>query len=235
MGCGTTTIKYLLFIFNLIFCLGGLVILVLGAVIQWNINFYEATLSEKVTVPAIVLIVVGSIIFITALLGCCGVLQESHCMITTFAVILIILFLIQIVGGALAFAFQDEFNEFLRTGLKNSMKEYNQPNAEGEIARQYWDTIQTEFKCCGVDGPTDWTTTLSNNGIPPASCGCDELFGNGCLVGIYTKGCYQKLSQWLKMTQNVLGGVAIGVAAVELIGAVFALYFASSIRRRYGS
>ncbi|XP_059469010.1 uncharacterized protein LOC132192849 [Neocloeon triangulifer] len=233
MGCGTSTIKYLLFIFNLIFALGGLVILAIGAIIQWNIGYFETGLSEKVTVPAILLIIVGSIIFVTAFFGCCGAIRESHCMITTFAIIMLVVFLIQLIGGILAFVYQDELDLTLKNSMHDLMILYKKEGPDGDFARQYWDSIQSQFQCCGVDGPLDWTLKTPGVQLPPPSCSCDALLTSECVAGIYSKGCFPKLSEWMRMTQNVLGGVAIGLAVVELIGVIFALVLANAIKRSW--
>lgn len=40
----------------------------------------------QLNLPPILLLVVGSIIFITAFFGCCGAIKESTCMLTTVSI-----------------------------------------------------------------------------------------------------------------------------------------------------
>jgi hypothetical protein len=66
----------------------GLAILIAGALTYVNIdkaNYFMDKVNDEVnfSAPPIALIVVGSIIFIIAFYGCCGAIQESHCMIVT--------------------------------------------------------------------------------------------------------------------------------------------------------
>jgi CD63 antigen len=66
----------------------GLGLLVAGALTYANIDqvdYFLDRVSNEVnfSAPPIVLIVVGSIIFVIAFYGCCGAIRESHCMIVT--------------------------------------------------------------------------------------------------------------------------------------------------------
>ena len=57
-------------------------------------------------------------------------------------------------------------------------------------AVSYWDYLHTEYKCCGVDGPTDWTSRDGDMWVP-YSCCADKLATDRCnaTVGAYTDGC----------------------------------------------
>lgn len=71
---------------NILLQLCGLAILVLGVLVQVRNKHYSDHLDEitrNLTFPSITLIVIGSIIFIIAFLGCCGAIRESHCMMVT--------------------------------------------------------------------------------------------------------------------------------------------------------
>jgi len=57
--------------------------------------------------------------------------------------------------------------------------------------------------------------------LPPPSCSCDQLISTECILGNYSQGCFQRLGSWMKVTGNVLGGVAIGLAVVEVLFILF--------------
>lgn len=66
----------------------GLGLLIAGALTYVNIDkadHFMDKVNEQVnfSAPPIVLMVIGSIIFVIAFFGCCGAIQESHCMIVT--------------------------------------------------------------------------------------------------------------------------------------------------------
>lgn len=71
---------------NILLQLCGLAILVVGILVQVGNQHYSKHLDEitnNLMFPSITLIVIGSIIFIVAFLGCCGAIRESHCMVVT--------------------------------------------------------------------------------------------------------------------------------------------------------
>ncbi|KFB47952.1 AGAP008527-PA-like protein [Anopheles sinensis] len=61
----------------------GLVVIVTGAIIQSNYYHYSNFVGDNFWTAPIVLIVIGSIIFVVACFGCCGAAKESPCMIIT--------------------------------------------------------------------------------------------------------------------------------------------------------
>lgn len=63
--------------------LAGLALIIIG--VMYKINFSEGikALPADVGVAPTLSIIVGSIVFITAFLGCCGAVRESTCMLTT--------------------------------------------------------------------------------------------------------------------------------------------------------
>lgn len=92
-------VKYLMFFFNFIFWLSGVGLIAIGAFIRTNYGEYFSFVDHSFgNVPA-VLIAVGVIVFIIGFLGCCGALKENHCMVTTFAILLAMIFILEIVVG----------------------------------------------------------------------------------------------------------------------------------------
>ena len=55
---------------------------------------------------SVFIIIVGVIVFVIGFLGCCGAIKENYCMVTTFAILLGIIFILEIVAGALGFAYR---------------------------------------------------------------------------------------------------------------------------------
>ncbi|KAJ8966209.1 hypothetical protein NQ317_001307 [Molorchus minor] len=87
--------------------------------------------------------------------------------------------------------------------------------------------LQRFLQCCGVDGPDDYPTTK----LPDSCCinGQCSTFEHR----YHKDGCALKVYEFLRKSTNIVGGVAIGIAAIEIIGAVFGLCLASSIRNQY--
>ncbi|XP_011629543.1 CD63 antigen-like [Pogonomyrmex barbatus] len=229
MGCAMGVVKYLLFIFNFIFVLCGLAILVIGVLIQIGNNHYSKHLDEitkNLMFPSITLIVIGSIIFIIAFLGCCGAIRESHCMMVTFASLLLTILIIQIAVAIYVFVtLKNSGNiDFRNIYSINLFNHYKDANTE---AKELVDGIQDTLECCGVTGPSDFNT-IHHMSIPGSCCGLKE---ETCPESdAYQQGCAEALEDFFKSACKILGGIALGIAAAELIGIIFALCLANSIK-----
>lgn len=70
---------------------------------------------------------------------------------------------------------------------------------------------QFQLSCCGVHGPDDY------NNLPlPVSC-CVRTINNECLrTEANHDGCADSLTRALVGSAQLVGGVAIGIAAVEV-------------------
>jgi len=55
-------------------------------------------------------------------------------------------FIIQLVGGILAFVFQDDLDVILKNSMKDLMTAYSLQTPDGEFARQTWDSIQQDVR-----------------------------------------------------------------------------------------
>lgn len=84
-----------------------------------------------------------------------------------FAVLLGVIFIIELAVGIAAIAFRTDLKDFLNMKLQKSM---NRRNDEDMMA---WKTVQQRMMCCGIDGPRNWYD--NNNQTIPASC-CRPLY-----------------------------------------------------------
>ncbi|XP_010149246.1 PREDICTED: tetraspanin-4-like, partial [Eurypyga helias] len=102
-------IKYLMFVFNLLFWLGGCGILGVGiwlAVTQGNF----ATLSSSFPSlsAANLLIVTGTFVMIIGFVGCIGAIKENKCLLLSFFIMLLIIFLLELTVVILFFVYTDK-------------------------------------------------------------------------------------------------------------------------------
>ncbi|XP_014238878.1 CD63 antigen-like [Trichogramma pretiosum] len=234
MGCASGCVRWLLFLFNFLFALGGLAILASGVAIRVNLSDYEQFKDTPVSViPASLLITIGAIIFVIAFFGCCGALRESYCMIIMFALLLILLLIAQVSAGAYAFVkfkdsnLEEKFNE----GLEKSYLQYFTGPTQ---IKDGIDAMQGLVECCGYNGPNEFPNLLGNDKhIIPGSC-CrkyGEEDADVCSPNeAFRKSCKEEVFPFLMKYAVILAALCISVAFIELIGVIFAFCLASSVR-----
>ncbi|XP_050050028.1 leukocyte surface antigen CD53-like [Dermacentor andersoni] len=227
-GCGMSCVKNLLFIFNFFFAISGIVIIVCGG---YSLHLFKKTgpvIGEDYVSAPIILIVVGSIVFLVAFLGCCGAMQESYCMLMLFSVFLFLILVAEIAAGALGFVYKDKVEHIARERFDQTLQDYDR-EGEGRLKpiREAWDFIQHELKCCGVNGPNDWSRTKTHS--PPGSCCTD---GEDCTKQktYYEKGCYDKVKEDLSQYAVYVGVAGIGIGLIEIIGIIFACCLANQVK-----
>ncbi|CAG9760585.1 unnamed protein product [Ceutorhynchus assimilis] len=242
--CGMSFIKYLLFVFNLIFAISGLGIIIAGGLVLSDVSDFTHFTTSDLLGPPIVLIVAGSIVFIIAFLGCFGAIRESYKMLLTFAGLMVVIFILELAVGIAAAVYKGDFEGGLKKTLRASMSNYTENNVE-QVA---WDKLQKKFKCCGIDKPTDWS--LPSSAPWPKSC-CYELSADDqsrkpenetpkedsyCQTQsygayVYSTGCFQKVKDKIEINAKVLIGVGIGIAFIQVVGIFLACWLAYTIRQ----
>ncbi|KAJ8966208.1 hypothetical protein NQ317_001306 [Molorchus minor] len=90
--------------------LAGLALVIVGILYKLNIREAGEVLPKDLGLAPI-LIIIGAIVFITAFLGCCGAVKESTCMLTTYAIVLLTIFIIQVAIAVYVFIQVKDSNE----------------------------------------------------------------------------------------------------------------------------
>ncbi|XP_070569502.1 CD63 antigen-like [Ptychodera flava] len=232
---GMKVVKYLVFFFNFIFWLCGGLLIIIGALAQSKYSEYTSITGGLFSGLPIYIIIVGCVIFVVSFLGCCGAVKENYCMVTTFAVLLVIILLLEIAAVIAGYVLQDEIYDAVNKGLLDAQKDYVDDN---EVVQETYDSLQSEVECCGANNYTDWLK-FPNQSIPDSCC-VNETAGCGAKAGtnpsadvIYPKGCTAKLEAVLIDNFEIIAGVAIGIAVVELLGIICACCLMRSIKSEY--
>lgn len=215
-------VKYLMFIFNLIFWLGGCGLFGVGV---W-LSFKQAEISAlPLSFPSLsaanLLLVAGGITMVTGFLGCLGALKEQRCLLLSFFIILVILILTEVTLALVVKIFRKTLDEKATSNLLEGMKNYQ----TDERLKLSWDSVQKMFKCCGVANKSDWYTVLGEPKPPPSCC-----LNESC-TDIWPEPCYEKAREWL--LKNITSVLVFGgcIVVVQLLALVFSMLMYCQIRR----
>lgn len=219
-------IRWLIFLVNFLFALGGLVLLGFGLFLHFNLYNTEELpeIGDAVTVPTILLIIIGGIVFVIALFGCCGAVQESHCCVVTFALMLLTLLVVQIAVASYGYwkLKDQDLERKINEQLYKLVHNYNDGK---DSTKTTVDVLQIFGDCCGFEGPQDY----AQQQIPYSCCGKPER--QYCMPDeAIRQGCKNRVYERLETYGKGLGLGALIIAAVELVGVVFAFCLANSIR-----
>ncbi|XP_036419707.1 tetraspanin-11 isoform X1 [Colossoma macropomum] len=232
----TVCLKYLLFVFNFLFWMGGGVVMGVGI---WTLidkgDYLSLLASSTFAVSAYILILAGALVMVTGFLGCCAVIREQRSLLSTYFSCLLLIFLIELIAGVLAYVYYQKLSDELKQHLSKTMTtNYAQPGKEG--ITQAVDRLQQDFKCCGSNNSFDWQQSVyilspeSEKRVVPDSC-CKTITPS-CgrrdhPSNIYKVegGCITKLEHFLADHLLIIGAVGIGVACLQLAGALLTACF----------
>uniref|UniRef100_A0A8C5LTK6 Tetraspanin n=1 Tax=Leptobrachium leishanense TaxID=445787 RepID=A0A8C5LTK6_9ANUR len=209
---GMKCVKYLMFIFNFIFWICGIALIALGIYVQVQLNHSILIKNASSSGASIVIIAVGVVISFISFFGCCGAVKENYCMVTTFAVILVLIFLVEITAAIAGYVLKDKILLI--------------------------DVAQRDFGCCGANNYTDWTTNgpFKDKTHVLDSCCTNETRNCGTnfsIASIHTNGCVEEIYAKIKSNIGIIAGVALGIAFFEILGIIFACCLMKGIRSGY--
>ncbi|XP_043964591.1 tetraspanin-33 isoform X2 [Gambusia affinis] len=203
----SSVVKYLLFFFNLIFWVISLVMVAVGVYAR-TVKYAEATLASLSVDPAVMLMVVGVLMFLITFCGCVGSLRENICLLQTFCISLVVIFIIQLAAGVLGFIFSNKFRCCGATTYldwsNNIYFDCNQSNPSRE-------RCSVPFSCCILSRNESVVNTMCGQGMQ------EREFGEAGKE-IHTNGCIDMLVDFIHSNMFILGGIALGLAIPELVG-----------------
>jgi len=226
--CCSSLVKYFMFFINVVFAIVGLVLIGVGAYIQIQAKDYLEFLSDNYLNTPIFIIIVGCVIFGVAFFGCCGAASESACMIYTYSILITLLLIAQAGAAIAAYALKSDLKEEIKDKMTKGMENYGKPGFDG--VTNAWNVLQDDLNCCGVDSAKDWGEKI------PDSCCKDDRETEGCaedMENINETGCFVQFEEQFVGNISIIGGVALGFGAIQMIGVVFSCYLARRVRSGY--
>lgn len=136
----------------------------------------------------------GLVVLMTTILGCCGIMKTSRSMVLTYSIVLVIIFLIEIGAGVMAYMYRRQLSTELADNLTEKFNtrygiDNDTTEAVDHLQIRYWkDEIfslkQTlislllfSLECCGVHDFMDWQSSAwfelpqrRNNKVPDSCC-----------------------------------------------------------------
>jgi len=230
--------KFLLFAFNFIFVVIGATLVSLGVYLLVKSRDFDK-IVEAPDAAAILVVAVGAVTFLIAFLGCCGASQESSCMLTTYALVVGLVFIVEVAGAIVLLVYTRQITDIARDGVEKAIEKYD-PSKPEQPVNGFVDILQWSLKCCGATNKQDYY----RRGVRevPRSCCYDplETQGSGSLgscgrqddpntTAPFNTGCTTALNDFLHLFTGLLAGFLIFAGAVKIIAACFACSLRSAV------
>lgn len=252
-----TCIKYLFILFNLIFWLAGLGVLAVSVWLYLDSSAYLSEGGGSYLVAVFVLMAAGALMILVGMLGCCGGLQESPCLLGTFFVFLLVIFAAELTGGIWAWMYRDEVNKIIEVQVTKMVKD--EYGASRSVEKTI-DAVQYDLQCCGAMQPNDWAHSRLNSndkhaievGISSKSDGFYTLPATCCTskdpeicdlhrkikfaghsldsMQIHTQGCIPRLQSYFNENIIIMIGIGIGIGIIQVMGFIFSMALCCVIR-----
>eukprot|EP00095_Tigriopus_kingsejongensis_P004648 maker-scaffold29_size597861-snap-gene-3.10 protein:Tk04648 transcript:maker-scaffold29_size597861-snap-gene-3.10-mRNA-1 annotation:"cd63 antigen" len=241
-NCCDSMLKYIIFIFNFFLFMTGVALIAMGTYVHIEMSNYLNFLDDSYLNSQIVFIVVGVTILIVGFFGCCGACTESYCMMYTFGTLLAVVIITEVGLAVAVYIFKGDAQGIITTKMVNGLENYSaDPESQFAGVSETWNIIQTDFQCCGVTVYTDWkNATFSQQSNVPDSCcklntencGRGILDGTGDVSTINQAGCLKLLESFVEDNITSVGGAAIGIVILQILGVLVACMLAGNMKRR---
>ncbi|KFQ51378.1 Tetraspanin-1, partial [Pelecanus crispus] len=230
MGC-FTFIKVMMILFNLAIFLGGGTLLGVGIWVtvdgQSFLDIFGALSSSILQVVNVsyFLIVIGAILLVIGFLGCYGAQKESKCLLMMFFSVVLIIFIAEIAAAVVALVYTGLAETLLTAVVTPLLKEkYGSDKGLTHI----WNVTMNEVNCCGLNNYTDFTDSpwYKEHKTYPEPCLVGGLLplAHPHLRGCLLQGCFYQILDEIKTNAGVVGGVAAGIAALEIASMAVSMY-----------
>lgn len=207
---GMKCVKYLLFVFNFIFWLSGLLVLAVGLWLRFDPDTVELLTGDEAPdtffIAVYILLGAGGLMMIVGFFGCFGAVRESQCLLASFFACLLIIFGAEIAAGVFGFINREQIVEEVQKFYSSSTSDLSNPNATA-IALLYHKTLN----CCGGSS-LDTSNTLCTDAPEE------------------TKDCFTAITNFFNEKLHIIGYIGIGVAGVMIIGMIFSMVLCCAIR-----
>ena len=238
MSCTSSTIKFIMVLFNLAFVVLGSAVLVVGLSAKYDKDFGhtwgQVRGNALVDVTYInnlswVLVAIGGFTFLLGIIGLVGSAFKIRALLVIYLILMILLLLVKLSLLYVVVQMNNHFDDDFHHVLNKTVSHFRQNQNDTDSIRNntmYSDALanlQTTLKCCGLQGPSDYAYV--NRDIP-SSC-----YPNNSNV-YYTDGCGDKVIAIVNANLPLITYVLIVVIAVETVAVAFAFFLCCHKKRK---
>ncbi|KAH8348521.1 hypothetical protein KR084_008285, partial [Drosophila pseudotakahashii] len=226
MNCLSAMFKYLLYLLNLIFVAGGILLIVVGSIMlstMGNFTSFDGAVNTQ-TIP-ICIIVIGCVTFVVAFFGCCGTIRENACCTTIYTSMVFILFILQLVLTCWVFVNRSAFLRDM-TNLVSLLWNSKDYGAMG--------VLEETFGCCGDTSYTNYGNIGLS--IPGTCCGFLDRQTTCTTQSVYQSrpGCSEKFEEFWNDNMDIIRWSGLGLCIFDLIVFLIAGALTNCMRTQNG-
>lgn len=238
-------IKFTLNVYSMLFSFLGLCVLCIGLYAEVE-RQKNRTLEGVFLAPAVVLILLGLVMFTVSVVGMVGSLRDNKTLLHMFLCVLCVLLALQAVALIIALLFERKTTELFQKNIREGIKHYY----DDLDFKNILDYVQEKFSCCGGDEYKDWAVNQYHfcNGTGPLACGvpytcCIHDKESGEVVNtlcgyktltqqredlndiIHVRGCIHAVNLWIGDNIGITIGICCAVGLPQVLGILLSCMF----------
>ncbi|KAM6442517.1 tetraspanin-15 isoform 1-T1 [Liasis olivaceus] len=225
----------------------GAFVLAVGIYAEVERQKYK-TLESAFLAPAIILILLGIVMFLVSFLGVLASLRDNLCLLQAFMYILGLCLLIELIGGVTALIFRNQTIDFLNDNIRRGIENYY----DDLDFKNIMDFVQKQFKCCGGEDFKDWSTNQYHDcsapgplacGVPYSCCVANKTMVINTMCGyktineerlsvqhiIYVRGCTNAVLIWFMDNYAIMAGILLGILFPQFLGVMITLLYITRV------
>uniref|UniRef100_A0A8C9I7L4 Tetraspanin n=1 Tax=Piliocolobus tephrosceles TaxID=591936 RepID=A0A8C9I7L4_9PRIM len=231
----------------ILFALIGALVLSVGIYAEVERQKYK-TLESAFLAPAIILILLGVVMFMVSFIGVLASLRDNLHLLQAFMYILGICLIMELIGGVVALTFRNQTIAFLNDNIRRGIENYY----DDLDFKNIMDFVQKKFKCCGGEDYRDWSKNQYHDcsapgplacGVPYTCCirNTTEVVNTMCGYKtidkerfsvqdvIYVRGCTNAVIIWFMDNYTIMAGILLGILLPQFLGVLLTLLYITRV------
>jgi len=234
IGSGSVRIiKSMLHIFNVTSAIVGLVFIISGSSLLFDIDSHgiHAVVQSSPRGAALTLTIIGGVTVAVSLLGSYAAVQENHRMLQTYSLIVLFLLVVELCVVGTIYSYRSDTKSLAVKGLKKALLELGSKERSAPV-----EMLQKHLHCCGAESPKDWTHTsyYEHNHHLPQSCCEPSIKAEDCqlnnTIHVYQQPCWEAIEHEIQGRSKTLGKAAVFVALIQVLAIFLAYVLAKAVR-----
>ncbi|XP_074930464.1 LOW QUALITY PROTEIN: tetraspanin-1 [Archocentrus centrarchus] len=171
-------------------------------------------------------IVIGAVLVLLGLLGCCAAHKKSKCLLITFFSIILIIFIAEVAAGAVTLAYTSFAVGILRAWATPALQNYY---GTDPVVTKLWNSTMTELRCCGFSNYTDFVGSKfadqSGGSLPSSCCRTNSTACSPAMAECSNvQGCFWPDHDDPQENINLWEAIAAGIGLVEIAAIIVSIY-----------